>query len=233
MLPDLLDRSEDGVTLPLLRWRFATSLLAVASGPLGGGIGRRDWVLNATVPMSYDRPDPDAHLADLARTSGLTGPGVGFLTGVDVRRRVVSRVDGVVVVATVGIGTPEWAAAEAGGDLTVEPPRVGTINVVAFVPVRLGDAALVNAVSTVAEAKAQAMWDLGHPGTGTATDATCVLCPLGGEPERYGGPRSAWGSRLARAVHAAVLTGDHDVTRSGDHPFATMRYLRRGATGPR
>ena len=78
---------------------------------------------------------------------------------------------------------------------------------VAFLPERLTEAALVNAVATVAEAKAQALFELGVPGTGTATDATCVVCPTDARLHRFGGPRSVWGARLARAVHAAVVAG--------------------------
>ncbi len=74
-------------------------------------------------------------------------------------------------------------------------------------PERLGDAALVNAVATATEAKAQAIWELGLPATGTPTDAVTVLCPADGDPAPYGGPRSAWGAPLARAVHAAVRSG--------------------------
>ena len=72
-------------------------------------------------------------------------------------------------------------------------------------PARLGDAALVNAVATATEAKAQALRELGIAATGTATDAVTVLCPPTGPVEAYGGPRSRWGARLARAVHEAVL----------------------------
>ena len=65
-------------------------LLTISSGPLGGGIGPRHWVVNATVPMSYDRDDPDIHLAEIAAGLGLPdGPGVGLLTGVDVGRYAV------------------------------------------------------------------------------------------------------------------------------------------------
>ncbi|MFC0101230.1 adenosylcobinamide amidohydrolase [Micromonospora marina] len=203
--PFLTSRSESGWNIPLLAWRAEAPLLAVGSAPLGGGIGVRRWVLNATVPMSYDRDDPAAHLAELAHGLDLDGPGVGLLTGVDVSE-VVRRTDGGVRVwATVGLGTPVWAAA------VPEPARpaqrVGTVNIVAYVPVRLGDAALVNAVATATEAKAQAIWELGLPATGTPTDAVTVLCPADGDPAPYGGPRSAWGAPLARAVHAAVRSG--------------------------
>ncbi|MEU4478122.1 adenosylcobinamide amidohydrolase [Micromonospora sp. NPDC023966] len=202
--PFLTTRPEDGWDLPLLVWRAETPLLAIGSAPLGGGIGVRRWVVNATVPMSYDRDDPAAHLTDLAAGLGLAGPGVGLLTGVDVTE-VVTRADGGVRVwATVGLGTPVWAAAPAPA---TPAQRVGTVNIVVYVPARLGEAALVNAVATATEAKAQAIWELGLPATGTPTDAVTVLCPADGDPAPYGGPRSAWGAPLARAVHAAVLAG--------------------------
>ncbi|WP_433530224.1 adenosylcobinamide amidohydrolase [Micromonospora sp. CA-263727] len=200
--PLLTRRREDGRDIPLLVWRLGRPLLAVSTAPLGGGIGVRRWVLNATVPMSYDRDDPADHLAELARRLGLDGPGVGLLTGVDVGE-VVTRTDtGVQVWATVGLGTPIPAAAPAG---PAPAQRVGTVNIVAYVPARLGDAALVNAVATATEAKAQAITELGLPGTGTPTDAVTILCPPDGPACAYGGPRSTWGAPLARAVHAGVL----------------------------
>ena len=83
----------------------------------------------------------------------------------------------------------------------------GTINIIAVLPERLSDGALVNAVATITEAKVQALFEAGIRGTGTATDAVCVVCPEDGRPHDFGGPRSRWGSRLARATHAAVLDG--------------------------
>ena len=91
--PALTSRPEDGRDIQLLVWRAGAPLRAVSSGPLGGGIGVRNWVLNATVPMSYRRDDPAAHLAALAGGLGLAGPGVGLLTGVDVAE-VVAFLDG-------------------------------------------------------------------------------------------------------------------------------------------
>ncbi|MEU8069432.1 MULTISPECIES: adenosylcobinamide amidohydrolase [unclassified Micromonospora] len=217
--PFLTSRSETGWDIPLLVWRAERPLLAVGSAPLGGGIGVRGWVLNATVPMSYDRDDPAAHLADLADGLGLDGPGVGLLTGVDVTEMVRRTDGGVRVWATVGLGTPVWAAAPEPAHAASGPAphaasgpvrpaqHVGTVNIVAYVPVRLSEAALVNAVATATEAKAQAIWELGLPATGTPTDAVTVLCPAEGDPAAYGGPRSAWGAPLARAVHAAVRSG--------------------------
>ena len=164
----------------------------------------RRWIVNAQVPGSYGRRDPDHHLGKLGISLGLAGRGVGMLTAADVRGRAVEADGGVEVTATVGLGHPTWAAA---------PPEhrpvslVGTINLVVLVPERLSDAALVNAVATVTEAKAQALWDRGVSATGTATDAVVIACPEEGRVHAFGGPRSVWGSRIARAVHAAVSTG--------------------------
>lgn len=217
--PTLTHRHEGGLDVPLLVWRFGRPLLAISSGPLGGGLGIRHWAINATVPMSYDRNDPDAHLAELARGLGLDGPGIGLLTGVDVADLVTEADSGATIWATVGLDTPIWAA-EA--DTTMPSARVGTVNLVGYVPVELSEAALVNAVATMAEAKAQALWELGIQGTGTTTDASCLLCPVGG-PDRaqtaYGGPRSLWGARIARAVRQAVQAGAGP-DRAGSRPWS-------------
>ena len=85
--------------------------------------------------------------------------------------------------------------------------RPGTINIVVSVPVPLGDAAYVNAVITATEAKTQALLEAGVRATGTASDAVCIAAPTAGEREDFAGPRSLWGARIARAVHAAVHAG--------------------------
>ncbi|MFB9238523.1 adenosylcobinamide amidohydrolase [Plantactinospora siamensis] len=250
--PLLTVRFEGGHEVPLLVWRAPAGLPAISSAPLGGGIGVRGWVLNATVPMSYDRNDPDRHLMELAAGLDLSGPGVGHLTGVDVAEVVPAEAAGVRVWATVGLGAPIWAADEAVPAGPVEAarpvgssgsvgavgsvgssgpagsgPRVGTVNIVAMVPARLSAAALVNAVATATEAKAQALWELGLPATGTATDAVTVLCAPTGPVEAYGGPRSRYGAPLARAVRRAVLDGG----RAAAVPWSDRFVPRSGGTG--
>jgi adenosylcobinamide hydrolase len=197
-------RQEAGRALPVLVWRTPAPMRMVASSPHGGGIGVRRWVVNAQVPESYGRRDPDHHLSKLGVSLGLPGRGVGMLTAADVRA-VSSWTDaGVEVSATVGLGHPTWAAAP---DVAAPVSLVGTINLVVVLPEALSDAALVNAVATATEAKSQALWEAGVDGTGTATDAVCVACPQEGAVHAFGGPRSVWGARVARAVHAAVLGG--------------------------
>jgi adenosylcobinamide hydrolase len=202
----LRSRSEAGRNLSVLVWRFDRALRVAASAPHGGGLATRRWIVNAQVPSSYARRDPDHHLRKLAVSLGLPGHGVGMLTAADVRSFVTAVDEGVEVVATVGLGEPEWAAAPRS-EARVAVRLAGTINVVALLPERLSDAALVNAIATATEAKAQALFELGIAGTGTATDAVCIATPADGRAEAFGGPRSRWGSRLARAVREAVRSG--------------------------
>jgi adenosylcobinamide amidohydrolase len=189
---------------PVLHWRLPEPMLAVASAPIGGGIGVRQWIVNAQVPRDYDRIDLDAHLAAIAAELGCTGSGVGFLTAAPVDRVTTAHDEDVVAYATVGLRHPTWAA---DAENATSSPGVGTINVVVGVPRRLVDAALVNAVITATEAKTQALLEADVPGTGTASDAVCVVCPTSGDADAFAGPRSPLGGSLARAVHAAVAAG--------------------------
>lgn len=170
---------------------------------LGGGIGERRWVVNAQVPTDYRRTDPSGHLAELARGAGCVGPGVGFLTAARVERFTTGTDGCVEAYATVGLQLPVWPAAQEAH----ERPGPGTINIVVFTPVALSDAALVNAATTATEAKVQALVEHDVAGTGTASDAVCVVAPAHGAPEEFCGPRSRVGASLARAVHRAVAEG--------------------------
>lgn len=201
-VPDLATHDDDGsgAPRPVLVWRFPSPLRTISSAVLGGGLGERRWAVNAEVHEQYHLA-PEPHLRRIAAGLGLRGAGVGLLTAAPVRRFTTGADGGAECAATVGLSVPTWAAAP-----DAPAPPVGTINLVCRVPAPLDDAALVNAVVTVTEAKTQALLEAGIRGTGTASDAVLICCPTGGG-EPYGGPRSTWGARLARAVHAAVTAG--------------------------
>ncbi|MFC8709726.1 adenosylcobinamide amidohydrolase [Streptomyces sp. NPDC057197] len=201
----LLARTEDGERLHALVWRAGPGWRMISSAVLGGGIGERDWVLNAQVAHGYRRTDPERHLAELAAGAGLTGAGVGLMTAADVTRHARAEDGGAQAVVTAGISVRGWAAAPA--QATAVPAQPGTINIVVAVPAALTDAALVNAATTATEAKVQALLEAGHACTGTPTDAVCVAARLPAPaepPHAFAGPRSLWGARLARAVDRAV-----------------------------
>ncbi len=190
---------------------------------LGGGLAHARTWLCVSVDNRYDRLDPAADLAERAAALGLAGPVVGMLTGVDVRRVEVHAHGLARVHATVGVGR---GVAAAG----TRPPDwgpAGTINLLVELDAPLTDEALVGAVQTVTEAKAQALADArirarNHAGwaTGTPTDALCVAVPIGGTVP-FAGTATAVGGDVARAVHAAVLAGA--LADRADHRLARRR----------
>lgn len=227
----LVWRTEEDDRLPALLWRAGGGWRMISSALVGGGIGTAEWVLNAQVPGGYTRLDPVDHLGALASSFRLAGPGVGMLTAAAVEHWRHRSDEGVSVAVTVGLRVPTWAARPHDAeDLELAPERLGesgpwrpgTINIIVAVPVTLTDAALVNAIATATEAKTQALWEAGYQCTGTASDAVCVAARddtgrsghdgVGRPAEPFAGPRSTWGARIARAVHAAVHAGAVDYT---------------------
>jgi len=195
-----------------LVWRWPRAVTALSSAPVGGGLSRPDWVINIGVDSGYGRTDLAAHAAEVTAGLDLGGQGMALFTAADVARPARHAAEGVTVHATVGVSHPTWAspgdlspgdAGPAGEDL----PAPGTINVVIQVPVALDGSAAVNAVITATEAKTQALIEAGIDGTGTATDAVVVVWPPDATPERFAGPRSPWGRRIAGCVHTAVRAG--------------------------
>jgi len=203
--PQLTTHGTGTAAQPCLVWRFDSAQRCIASAPVGGGIGTTRWVINAQVDKDYRRTDLGAHMDAIAADCDCAGRGVGLLTAARVGAWQRAVDDGVVADATVGVTLPIWAAAASVPTVGAAPP--GTINIVVQVPVRLSEAALVGAVITVTEAKTQALLEAGVPGTGTASDAVCILCSPLGPAAAFAGPRAPWGARIARAVHGAVRAG--------------------------
>ena len=198
-------RVEDAAELGYLVWRFPEPRVVASTASSGGGIGYRNWIVNAQVAHSYARHDLDDHAAELAAAAGLSGPGVTMFTAASVHRLCLGADGGAHADATVGLTHPTWAAAPDEADGPGQP-AVGTINVVAQVPAALTEAGLLGALCTATEAKTQALFDLAMQCTGTPSDAVTIACPVGAT-EPFCGVRSEWGARLARAVHAAVSHG--------------------------
>lgn len=188
----------------MLVWRWDTPMAVLSSAPVGGGLGEVEWALNIGVPSDYGRTDLSEHAREVAAAVGVGGAGVAMFTAVDLGRCQRCEFEGVAVDATVGISHPTWAADPSAAGMPAGP---GTINLVVQVPVVLDPGAAVNAAITATEAKVQALAARGVPGTGTATDAITVVWPREGAPERFAGPRSRWGSRIAQAVYRAVWAG--------------------------
>ena len=135
---ELHERVEEGRTLPYLLCRLPADRLVLTSAPVGGGLGPRRWVINAQVPIGYDRTDLAAHIDELRRTAGLPDtPGVGLWQKAraylldDPGRYQLLLVAGLVgmvpFLALEAVGfvilarSLPWAAVFAGGDAQIPP----------------------------------------------------------------------------------------------------------------
>jgi len=189
----------------LLSWDWPAPVCALSSASVGGGFAEPDWLLNIGVPASFARTDLTRYVTEVTADEGIAGDGVALLTAANVSLGQTATCDGVAAHATVGVSKPTWAADAAGG---FTPWAPGTINIVVQLPIGLAPGAAVNAIITATEAKTQALYEAGVPGTGTASDAVVVIWPRAqSELVPFAGPRSTWGARIAQAVHAAVRSG--------------------------
>ena len=214
---------DGGAPRPALVWRLPDDTIAIASAVFGGGLGPREWVVNAQVALDYGDDDPAAHVAAIATGLGLdAGRGVGLLTAVPVLDAKAAADEGVECAATVGLSTPTWAAAADGAWSRWAP---ATINLVCWVPAPLADAALVNAVVTATEAKTQALARAACPApephrTRSSSAARRGAPNATAGPARDGAPASH-APCTARSRPAPrpswTIGGDH--SRTGRRPF--------------
>lgn len=163
--------------------------------------------------------DPADHFRARARADGVAA-GLGLMTAAEVGRYASARRAApggwATAVATAGLGNGESVVPGDAPMVTAPPHRVGTINVIAVLPRPLGDGALLEALSLVAEARTAAVLALGlalpdgRPVTGTGTDCIVVAAPVGADPLPCCGLHTATGRALAEAGHAAVEAAARD-----------------------
>jgi adenosylcobinamide amidohydrolase len=186
----------------MLSWSIARPGFQVAS--------RVAWreVRNADLPASEDPADSIQRLmadADLADA-------ICLVTSRDITRYHLAQaaVEGVVAttLATVGLSNGERV-----GQRCSEPvPLPGTINVLLHVSCPMSEAALIETVSIVTEARTAAILDTGarRAGaavTGTGTDCIVVAAPDEAGGARFAGLHTAIGEAVGDAVYRAIREG--------------------------
>ncbi|WP_157729613.1 adenosylcobinamide amidohydrolase [Tumebacillus algifaecis] len=190
----------------------------VSSALFGGGCQQKSYIVNAQVPHGYSSDDPWLDLEHRVLDLGLTiDETAAMMTAADVDDVVERAASGdqfrLQSYVTAGVGN----AARAGVARKTYPGyRAGTINIIVAIDGRLTEAALINAVITITEAKAAALQDSGvtiHDGsgrfaTGTTTDAVIVAAtqnPLYEGIHQYAGLATELGSAIADTVYQSLL----------------------------
>lgn len=118
----------------------------------------------------------------------------------------------VVALVTAGVSNARRAGEEAEWrEIGVTPLESGTINIIVLTNARLTQAAMVEAVITVTEAKTAVLQDrsvkspvTGEPATGTGTDAITIVSGFGPVEMRYCGKHVIFSEMLAKTVMQAI-----------------------------
>jgi len=188
----------------------------LSSGLIGGGLGRKRYLLNMQVPHGYASDDPILDMEQRVHELGLPIEGTtAMMTAAEVGEVVEGYMSGEQskprVYVTAGVGN----AARAGRKRRTYPGYVaGTINIIAAIDGRLTHAALVNCLITITEAKAAALQDLGvldaddQIATGTTTDTVIVAAtqdPVYTGVHQYAGVATELGNALADAVYHSLM----------------------------
>ncbi|MDP3921558.1 MAG: adenosylcobinamide amidohydrolase [Candidatus Omnitrophota bacterium] len=156
--------------------------------------------------------DPRELLRDRLREKGWTDA-VGLLTSADLERYVdVRKTDGDRTVRC--IGTVGLSNAVRVGDRVERPSVVNTINLLCEVSVPLTDAARLEAMTIVTEARTVAVLEAklpsiqsGFPASGTGTDCIVVASAVGPNMEKYAGKHTRLGALIGRVALETMTLG--------------------------
>ena len=200
---------------------FSTEHPVLSSAVFNGGTCAASNILIMKVAKNFEGTkqiveNPEKTLAEYCRQLRLGGATVGMMTSasMDSFRQVSRTSQGVEISAMVTAGISNACCAGDRADwckFQVDGNPTGTINIIIITNARLSDAAMVESVMIVTEAKTVAMRTLGvkstvtgEIATGTGTDAIAVVNGFGPETILYCGKHVLFGEMLASAVIEAI-----------------------------
>jgi adenosylcobinamide amidohydrolase len=196
----------------------------MSSAVLNGGFVSADHLVNMKVAKDSsdnDSPNNDSPaltLSNYCMDAGWHGTSVGMMTAASMKSFRMAKVteQGVelVVLVTSGLSNARRVGDRAEcRTMTEESKEVGTINIVFLTSAKLTDAASVEAVLVITEAKAAALQDTkimspisNEIATGTGTDSVAVVSGHGSEIINYCGKHVLFGEILGRLVMDTVAS---------------------------
>jgi len=193
---------------------FLRGPFRAASTGVNGGLRRVTTILNHTVDDAFDHAEPLHSMENLVSGMGFSRHFFGLLTAVDIRNTCILHHDFATIFVTAGVNHPN-------------PEAPGTINIIVHSAEGLTDGALLETILTVTMAKADALRQMGHPFSGTITDAVVAACE-GEISHEYAGTATGPGRRIYRAtfrgVQEALARQEGGVERKAPSMFVLSRY---------
>ena len=194
----------------------------MSSAVLNGGFVSADHLVNMKVPKdSSDKKGsanelPAVTLSNYCMDAGWHGTSVGMMTAASMKSfrmaKVIEQGVELVVLVTSGLSNARRTGDRAEcRSMAEDSKEVGTINIIFLTSAKLTDAASVEAVLVITEAKAAALQDAkimspvsNEIATGTGTDSVAVVSVHGPEVIKYCGKHVLFGEILGRLVMDTV-----------------------------
>jgi adenosylcobinamide amidohydrolase len=196
---------------------FSSPHRVISSAVLNGGLIEASHILNLKVPKHSEAPEaPITTLTKYCTNAGWDGTAVAMMTAASMGsfRLMQESVQGITVaiLVTSGLSNPRRTGDRAEyRQMISQPEEAGTINIIAMTSAHLTDAAMVEALLMVTEAKTAALQDIGilspvshRIATGTGTDSVAVVSGHGPESVAYCGKHVLFGEVLGRLTTEAV-----------------------------
>ncbi len=209
--------SYEGYDVAILR--FKEKMEVLSSAVHNGGNTVTNCLFIMEVPKNYSHDDPKQHAAQLCKALELPPHSVGFMTAAEVRyvfNTQLNEFSGTKASAAVTAGLSNHVVAgeilkdwDRRSKLSRERNRLlhaGTINIIGVSHLPMTQAAKINILIAITEAKTAALNSLGYRDTGTTSDAVAIVSPIGDNRENYAGTGTPLGIAMARAVKDGVKT---------------------------
>lgn len=198
---------------------FGTTHQILSSAVLNGGLIQADNIVNMKVPKSVVCPSsPQQTIQEFCDKAGWHGVTVGMMTAASMGsfRLVKESAQGIniAVLVTSGLSNPRRVGDRAEHRvMAASSEDVGTINIIVLTSAKLTEAAMVEALMIVTEAKSAALQDAqvlspvsNAIATGTGTDSAAIVSGHGPETVGYCGKHVLFGEMLGRMVTEAVAS---------------------------
>lgn len=207
---------------------FTEKMEVLSSAVLNGGDTKTSAFFIMQVDKNYYNENPEQHAADIRDRLDLPADSVGMMTAAEVDRVfniVEEDFGGHTIYAIVTAGLSNHVVA---GDELLDWERrhmismmralrlCGTINIAVVSDVPLTQAAKVNLMIPLVEAKTAALNVRGYRETGTTSDSMAVISPIGAPRIDYTGTGTDIGIAVARAVRRAV---GYALNARNEHPL--------------
>ncbi len=189
----------------------------MSSAVLNGGLICADHLVNMKVPIESTIDElPVTSLANYCAEAGWQGTSVGMMTAASMKSFRMAKVTeqgiDIVVLVTSGLSNARRVGDRAEYRMMIEESKeVGTINIVFLTSAKLTEAASIEAVMMITEAKAAALQEAkiispvsNTIATGTGTDSVAVVSGQGPEVIKYCGKHVLFGEILGRLVKDTV-----------------------------